>query len=161
MRIKRVSLNKKHPDSFGFCIEMFWAYWFCSTPARSNVISLYIFTFPNFFMYSISCAFSSFSPCTDRILNLASKHFIIVWIIWAKFFVPVMDSKCSLKTKIQDNTYDGYNQAINGRMAEFFNGIGSIIMIFCESIIIWQTAQHCIITDWWSRHYHTGWERVR
>ena len=38
-----------------------------------------------------------------------------------------MDSKCSLKTKIQDNTYDGYNQAINGRMAEFFTGIGSTI----------------------------------
>lgn len=42
-------------------------------------------------------------------------------------FVDFLNLWLKTKTKIQDNTYDGYNQAINGRIAEFFNAIGSTI----------------------------------
>lgn len=42
-------------------------------------------------------------------------------------FVDFLNLWLKMKTKIQDNTYDGYNQAMNGRMAEFFNGLGSTI----------------------------------
>ena len=43
-------------------------------------------------------------------------------------FVDFLNLWLKTKTKIQDNTYDGYNQAINGRIADFFNSIGSTII---------------------------------